>query len=234
MNLTLLDSHQPVFPHPSQAVMEPDGLLAVGGNLSPSTLIDAYRQGIFPWYQDDDPILWWSPSERCVIQMGNLHLSKSLRRTLRRQQYTVTRVQDFAAVLEACAAPRDGDSGTWITAEMAEAYIQLHQIGQAHSVEVWESEQLVGGIYGVAVGDVFCGESMFSRVTDGSKIAMAYLCHWLYQQEFRLLDCQIENPHLISMGAELMPRDEFLELLLAGRDRIHKWPKTAEPVPWPV
>ena len=132
MNLTLLDSQQPQFPNPNLAVREPDGLLAVGGNLKPSTLLDAYQQGIFPWYQDDYPILLLSPSERCVIDMDGLHLSKSLRRSLRRQQYRVTTDQSFAAVLKACAAPRDGNTGTWITEEMAEAYMQLHMLGHAH------------------------------------------------------------------------------------------------------
>jgi leucyl/phenylalanyl-tRNA--protein transferase len=225
MNLTLLDSQQPQFPNPNLAVREPDGLLAVGGNLKPPTLLDAYQQGIFPWYQDDDPILWWSPSERCVIDMDGLHLSKSLRRTLRRQQYRVTTDQNFAAVLKACAAPRDGNTGTWITEEMAEAYMQLHLLGHAHSVEVWQSEQLVGGIYGVAVGDIFCGESMFSRVTDGSKIAMAYLCKALHQLGYKLLDCQLENSHLMSMGAYLMPREEFLAELQTGNSNTLGWPQ---------
>ena len=224
MNLTLLDSEQPQFPHPRHAVKEPDGLLAVGGNLSPSTLINAYRQGIFPWYQDDDPILWWSPSQRCLIPMAGLHLSKSLVRTLRRQEYTITSDKDFAGVVQACAAPRDNDGGTLITAEMVEAYCQLHSMGQAHSVEVWDQGQLVGGIYGVAVGEVFCGESMFSRVTNGSKIAMAHLCQGLCQRGFKLLDCQLENPHLISMGASLVPRDQFLATLELCRDKQPGWP----------
>jgi len=226
MSLSLLDSEQPIFPHPSQAVREPDGLLAVGGNLSPSTLIDAYRRGIFPWYQDDDPILWWSPRERCVIDMTDLHLSKSLRRTLRRQQYTVSTDRDFTAVVSACASPRDDDNGTWITKEMAEAYIELHQLGYAHSIEVWDSQQLVGGMYGVVVGDIFCGESMFSRVRDGSKIAMAYLCGELQHLGYSLLDCQIENSHLLSMGAYLMPRDSFLSRLEQGRDLRLSWPNS--------
>jgi leucyl/phenylalanyl-tRNA--protein transferase len=227
MNLTLLDSQQPQFPHPSHAVREPDGLLAVGGNLNPPTLLDAYRQGIFPWYQDQDPILWWSPSQRCVIDMGGLHLSKSLRRTLRRQQYRVTTDQSFAAVVQACAAPRGEDNGTWINPQMADAYTQLHQLGHAHSVEVWQSQQLVGGIYGVAVGDIFCGESMFSRVTDGSKIAMTYLCHALYRLGYRLLDCQLENSHLTSMGAYLLPRSAFLAELQHGLNKTPGWPEAA-------
>ena len=226
MNLSLLDSEQPVFPHPSHAVREPDGLLAVGGNLSPATLIDAYRRGIFPWYQGNDPILWWSPSERCVIDMDDLHLSKSLRRTLRRQPYTLSTDRDFAAVVRACADPRDDDQGTWITTEIAEAYMALHQLGHAHSVEVWDSEQLVGGIYGVVVGDIFCGESMFSRVSDGSKIAMAHLCQALLPRGFSLLDCQIENSHLLSMGAYLLPRDAFLARLAEARKLSLGWPST--------
>ncbi|MDG1164776.1 MAG: leucyl/phenylalanyl-tRNA--protein transferase, partial [Porticoccaceae bacterium] len=170
------------------------------------------------------PILWWSPSERCLIDMAGLHLSRSLLRALRRQKYTITSDKDFAGVVQACAAPRDDDSGTWITAEMAEAYCRLHGMGQAHSVEVWDQNQLVGGIYGVAVGEIFCGESMFSRVTDGSKIAMANLCFGLRQRGFKLLDCQLENPHLMSMGGYLVPREEFLATLDLCRDKQPDWP----------
>ena len=223
MNLHLLDSVKPQFPDPCTAVEEPDGLLAVGGNLYPATIIDAYRRGIFPWFSDDDPILWWSPAIRCVIRPEQFHLSKSLRKCLRQNNYRVTTDTAFKRVIEACAAPRDDEMGTWIIPEMIDAYCTLHQLGQAHSVEIWNQEQLVGGIYGIAVGGVFCGESMFSGVTNGSKIAMAYLCNWLSTAGFTLLDCQIVNPHLLSVGAKSMARDKFLELLYGCRDQDLGW-----------
>ena len=231
MNLCLLDSDYPQFPHPRQAIEEPDGLLAVGGNLSPATLVDAYRQGIFPWYQDEDPILWWSPSVRCVIPIDGLNVSKSLLRSLRQQQYRISTDTDFIGVVRACAAPRDEDGGTWITEEMVEAYHKLHLKGKAHSVEVWLEDKLVGGIYGIAVGEIFCGESMFSLVTNGSKIAMAHLCRWLHQVGFVMLDCQLENPHLMSLGAQLIPREDFLPQLHCSRDKDINWP-SASAVCW--
>jgi leucyl/phenylalanyl-tRNA--protein transferase len=231
MNLCLLDADSPRFPNPNTAAEEPDGLLAVGGNLSPSTLMSAYRQGIFPWYQDDDPILWWSPASRCVLIPKQLHISRSLRRCLRQGQFRVSTDEAFAQVVEACAAPRTDDAGTWIIDEMIEAYCQLHQLGCAHSVEVWAGGKLAGGIYGVAVGSVFCGESMFSGRTNGSKVAMAYLCQWLDDQKFNLLDCQINNPHLEQMGAQSMPREQYLNWLVAHRDSGLQWPE-ARPVSW--
>lgn len=231
MNLCLLDSDSPRFPNPNTATEEPDGLLAVGGNLSPSTLMSAYRQGIFPWYQDDDPILWWSPANRCVLFPEQLHISKSLRRCLRQGQFRASTDEAFAQVVEACAAPRRDDAGTWIIDEMIEAYCQLHQLGHAHSIEVWVGDELAGGIYGVAVGSVFCGESMFSERTNGSKVAMAYLCQWLIDQGFKLLDCQINNPHLEKMGAQSMPREQYLSWLAAPGDSGLEWPE-ARPVRW--
>ena len=224
MNLTLLDSEQPQFPHPRHAVKEPDGLLAVGGNLSPSTLIDAYRQGIFPWYQDDDPILWWSPATRCVLPPSDLHCSKSLRKTLRRNDYQVTVNQAFNTVIDACSEPREDDGGTWITDEMKAAYTQLHQQNKAHSLEVWFEDNLVGGLYGVAVGSIFCGESMFSRRASASKIAMAHLCRWGLDTGVQLIDCQLVNPHLVSLGAISMDRSVFIEQLSQGRDKHLNWP----------
>lgn len=224
MDLHFLDPDSPQFPDPCTAAEEPDGLLAVGGNLEPTTIYDAYRRGIFPWFSDDDPILWWSPSVRCVIRPEQLHISKSLRKCLRQNQYHITTDTAFEQVIEACAAPRADDLGTWIIPEMIDAYSALHSLGQAHSLEVWDEDRLVGGIYGIAVGGVFCGESMFSLVPNGSKIAMAYLCHWIQSQGFELLDCQIENPHLISMGAILIPREEFLAQLAGCKDRVLGWP----------
>jgi leucyl/phenylalanyl-tRNA--protein transferase len=244
MNLCLLDADQPQFPSPNTAALEePDGLLAVGGNLLPETLLSAYRQGIFPWFQDDDPILWWSPAERCVILPDQLHISKSLRRTLRKASYSVTTDKAFAQVVRACAAPRpsgngdDGDSlqGTWIGPEMIEAYNKLHQMGSAHSVEVWQDDKLVGGIYGVAVGQIFCGESMFSAVANGSKIAISHLCKRLAQQGFVLLDCQVANDHLSRLGATSISRPAFLQLLAQVHDKQIIWPsadKMAEQIPW--
>ena len=231
MNLCLLDADSPRFPNPNTSVEEPDGLLAVGGNLNPSTLITAYRQGIFPWYQDDDPILWWSPANRCVLVPEQLHISKSLRRCLRQGQFRASTNEAFDQVVKACAAPRRGDTGTWIIDEMIAAYCHLHRLGHAHSVEVWVGDELAGGIYGVAVGRVFCGESMFSRHTNGSKVAMAYLCQWLVGQGFNLLDCQLNNPHLEKMGAQSMPREQYLSWLAAHRDSGLQWPE-ARPVNW--
>jgi leucyl/phenylalanyl-tRNA--protein transferase len=244
MNLCLLDADQPRFPSPNTAALEePDGLLAVGGNLLPETLISAYRQGVFPWFQDDDPILWWSPAERCVILPERLHISKSLRKTLRKAQYSVTTDTVFAEVVTACAMPRIEGSGgdrttieaTWIGPEMIDAYNQLHQLGWAHSVEVWQDGRLVGGIYGVAVGRIFCGESMFSAVANGSKIAIAHLCQRLAQQGFMILDCQIASNHLSSLGAISIPRESFLQQLAEVRDNHINWPSAdqmAEQILW--
>ena len=228
MNLHLLDTQAPQFPNPRHAAEEPDGLLAVGGNLAPTTLIDAYRQGIFPWFCDDDPILWWSPATRCVIRPQHYHISKSLLKCLRRHPYQITTDKAFDRVIEACAVPRVemgvAVSGTWITPEMMVAYSTLHTMGYAHSVEVWDHDELVGGVYGIASGAVFCGESMFSGVTNSSKIALAYLCKWLATNDFALLDCQIINPHLLSVGAEPMTRHVFLDLLEIYRDQQRQWP----------
>ena len=232
MNLHLLDSQAPQFPNPRHAAEEPDGLLAVGGNLAPSTLIDAYRLGIFPWFGDDDPILWWSPATRCVIRPNHYHISKSLRKSLRRHQYQITTDKAFDRVVEACAAPRVetglAATGTWITPEMMAAYSALHVMGYAHSVEVWDHDQLVGGVYGIASGAIFSGESMFSVVANGSKMALAYLCNWMAAKDFALLDCQIVNPHLLSVGAEPVARHIFLELMQTHIDEQLQWPEALE------
>ena len=212
MKLEILDPQKPNFPNPLSAMSEPDGLLAVGGNLEVATLVMAYRNGIFPWYQDTDPILWWCPSERCVIRPENFHISKSLRRTLRQERYKVTLNTSFTDVIRACAEPR-GDGGTWITEEMIRAYERLFEQSQAHSVEVWDDNKLVGGIYGVSVGKVFCGESMFSRISNGSKIAIAHLIRLMQVKGMRILDCQLSNSHLFSLGAELISRQQFISEL---------------------
>ena len=225
MNLAFLDPDEPQFPDPSAALAEPDGLLAFGGNLEPKTLVDAYRQGIFPWYQDEDPILWWSPATRCLIEPKALNISRRLLRLLRQQPYQIKTDSAFNEVVKACAEPR-GDGGTWITEEMMDAYTALHEQGQAHCVEVWDGSDLVGGIYGVHIGGIFCGESMFSRVDNGSKIAIAHLCQWMAAEGLELLDCQMINPHLLSLGAISMPRSDFLIRLRNIRDRQHKWSLT--------
>ena len=222
MSLTLLDPDSPVFPNPDQAATDPDGLLAVGGNLRPETLLSAYNQGIFPWYNQNDPIMWWSPSERCVIRPQHLHISRSLQKHIARAQFTTTLDRDFPQVIRACANRENGDE-TWITSEMIEAYEHLHQLGHAHSLEVWEGDSLIGGIYGLAIGHIFCGESMFSRGTNGSKIALVYLCQHMIKKGFELLDCQLVNQHLLTMGAESIPRKSFLSILNNNRDHSVSW-----------
>jgi len=201
------------FPPTSEALESPNGLLAWGGNLQPERLLMAYRSGIFPWYSDAQPILWWSPVPRCVIFPEKIYLSTRTRRRYNSGVYRLSADSVFAEVISACAEPRGHDSGTWITQEMVEAYIHLHQLGHAHSLEVWEGDLLVGGIYGLAMGSVFFGESMFSRRTDASKIALVALCRQLQGRGYGLLDCQVGNPHLYSMGAEELPREAFETLL---------------------
>ena len=201
------------FPPTYEALESPNGLLAWGGDLQPERLLMAYRSGIFPWYSDAQPILWWSPVPRCVIFPEKIYLSTRTRRRYNSGVYRLSADSVFAEVISACAEPRGHDSGTWITQEMVEAYIHLHQLGHAHSLEVWEGDLLVGGIYGLAMGSVFFGESMFSRRTDASKIALVALCRQLQGRGYGLLDCQVGNPHLYSMGAEELPREAFETLL---------------------
>ena len=216
--IELLDGTPPdhPFPDPAMAESEPDGLLAVGGDLHPRRLIGAYRQGIFPWYNPGQPILWWSPDPRMVLFPGRLHVSRSLRKVLRRQRFRITFDQDFAGVIRRCAAPRPGQSGTWITPEMERAYQRLHEMGVAHSVEAWQAGELVGGLYGLAQGRVFFGESMFSFVSNASKAAFATLVECLQTLDWALIDCQVHTDHLASLGAEPIPRARFLELLAAN------------------
>ena len=205
------------FPDVRLALREPDGLLAIGGDLSPQRLEVAYRRGIFPWFNHDQPILWWSTDPRAVLFPNRLKISRSLRKTLRKQVFTVTFDQAFTEVIEACSGPRNNDGmvdpGTWITPEMKQAYIQLHETGLAHSAECWQDDELVGGLYGVAIGQVFFGESMFTRVTDASKVAFAHLVKQLEQWGFSLIDCQIQSAHLESLGAESISRERFIQLL---------------------
>jgi leucyl/phenylalanyl-tRNA---protein transferase len=196
----------------------PEGLLAVGGDLRPERLLEAYRQGIFPWYSDDQPILWWSPDPRAVLFPNKLHVSHSLGKTIRRGYFTVTLDTCFRDVMQHCAGPRpqypDGD--TWITAEMLEAYTRLHEQGYAHSVETWQDGQLVGGIYGVAIGGAFFAESMFTRVPDASKVGLVFLVCQLQVWGFHIIDCQQASPHVMRFGAEEIPRRDFLNHLTAA------------------
>jgi len=198
-----------IFPNPSLA--EEDGLLAVGGDLSTSRLLLAYHNGIFPWFNDDTPILWYSPHERFVLFPNELRVSKSMRQVLKSDRFTVTSDQNFADVIDACSsAGRKGQDGTWITDDMKQAYIRLHKEGHARSVEVWKDEKLVGGLYGVQVGEVFCGESMFSKVSNASKVALISLCN---TDKYKLIDCQVYTEHLESMGARMISREEYLRIL---------------------
>ena len=201
------------FPDPALAMSEPNGLLAVGGDLSVGRLLSAYRLGIFPWYSDGQPILWWTPDPRAVLFPNHLKVSRSLRKVLRRGDYRVTLDHAFDAVMAGCAAPRADDEGTWITAEIRHAYNRLHQHGFAHSVEAWQGEQLVGGLYGVSLGRVFFGESMFTRRSDASKVAFVHLVRYLQGRGYGVIDCQVSSRHLMSLGAQELPREVFQGLL---------------------
>jgi leucyl/phenylalanyl-tRNA---protein transferase len=207
-----LDDTQP-FPPAEQALEEPDGLLAVGGSLAPHRLLNAYRNGIFPWYNEGEPILWWSPNPRLTLLPERLRVSRSLRKILRRQGFQISFDRAFEAVIEGCAAPRPNAAGTWISPEMQNAYITMHQQGIAHSVESWYDNKLVGGLYGIAIGRVFFGESMFSRRSNASKAAFAVFVQALKEWNYALIDCQIHTDHLAAFGAEEMPRSDFLSLL---------------------
>ena len=216
---------EPVFPPPGDA--EPDGLLAVGGDLAPERLVAAYAAGIFPWYGDDQHILWWSPDPRLVLRPGWLHLSRSLQRTLRRGTYQVRADTAFSEVISRCAAaPRPGQRGTWIVPDMVEAYVRLHALGLAHSFEAWEEGRLVGGLYGVSLGAAFFGESMFADRPDASKVAFARAVEWLAGQGIDLVDCQVRTEHLARFGAREIPRASFLADLaraLARPTRAGPW-----------
>ena len=216
------------FPPLALALAEPNGLLCAGGDLSPQRILEAYRNGIFPWYSPGEPILWWSPDPRMVLAPSELKISRSLRRTLRAGSYQVKLDSDFPAVIRACARTRrKGQAGTWISGEMQAAYGSLHELGFAHSVETWLDDKLIGGLYGLAIGKMFYGESMFSHVTDASKIALAHLCRHLDAQGFGLIDCQMNTPHLASLGAREITRGEFiarLRELTAIAPAHQRWP----------
>ena len=197
------------FPPLAAALKEPDGLLAIGGDLSPSRLLDAYRRGIFPWYSEGDPILWWSPDPRMVLFPDELRVTRSLGKALRNTASEIRFDTAFDDVMRGCAAPRPGQGGTWISAEMRTAYRRLHELGYAHSVETWIDNALAGGLYGVAIGAAFFGESMFTRSRDASKIAFVHLVRRLAAESYGLIDCQMHTTHLASFGAREIPRAEF-------------------------
>lgn len=216
MDITWLDPSNPNAPFPKieKALSNPEGLLAAGGDLCKTRLLNAYRNGIFPWYEDGQPILWWSPNPRGVLFTKNLKISTSLRKTLRKHQWTVTFDGDFKKTVMACAAPRSYARGTWITNEMTDAYARLHEIGHAHSIELWDQKEcLVGGIYGVLIGKMFYGESMFSFQTNASKVALVYLAAHMHHWGFPLLDCQLPSAHLASLGAESISREKYIEIM---------------------
>lgn len=211
--LTWLQRDNLSFPPLDKAMRKPNGLLAAGGDLSPERLLAAYRHGCFPWYQEGQSLLWWSPDPRTVLYPEELHISRSLRKTLRQGVFQITFDQAFKAVIEGCAAPRSYADGTWITPSMQDAYLQLHRMGIAHSVEVWQDERLVGGLYGLAMGQLFFGESMFSRVTNASKAGFVTWVEHLRERDFKLIDCQMPTQHLASLGARTISRKTFAEAL---------------------
>lgn len=215
------------FPDPRDALADPNGLLAFGGDLSPQRLLAAYTRGIFPWYSEGDPLLWWSPDPRCVFATDAVHRSRSLAKFLRKCTWQWSMNGAFDKVMRACAAPREDQQGTWITPDMITAYTNLHLLGHAHSLEVWDGGALVGGIYGVVVGRMFSAESMFSRRSNASKVALHALAKVLHARGFPLIDAQVPNPHLLRMGAREMPRAQFLERLarLAAESAPQDWPR---------
>jgi leucyl/phenylalanyl-tRNA--protein transferase len=223
------------FPALDTALDEPNGLLAAGGDLSPQRIVAAYRRGIFPWFSPGQPILWWSPDPRMVLPTGEFRVSHSLRKRVRRREFEVRVDTAFAEVIRACAdTPREGQGGTWITAEMCNAYCTLHERGYAHCVESWQDGRLVGGLYGLHLGRVFFGESMFASVTDASKVAMVHLVGLLRARNVPLIDCQQETPHLASMGARPIPRAKFagqLAQLIHSAEPADPWPVGVDPLP---
>ena len=221
------------FPDIETALREPDGLLAAGGDLSSSRLLAAYRHGVFPWFDAGQPILWWSPDPRCVLVPGRFYVSRRLKRDFRRSRVEIRFNHDFNEVIRKCAEPRISQQGTWITADMISAYGQLHEEGWAHSVETWRDGALVGGLYGLAIGKLFFGESMFSREDNASKYALFALSSHLHDRGFELIDCQVTSQHLLKLGATMMPRQEFSRILQSGCEpptRFTGWPDASLPV----
>jgi leucyl/phenylalanyl-tRNA---protein transferase len=220
------------FPTVERALRNPNGLLAAGGDLSAVRLLDAYRRGIFPWFGEGEPILWWSPDPRMVLFPSELKISRSLAKRLRRRDYEIQADTAFAEVMRQCAAPRHGQPGTWITAPIMQAYLTLHALGHAHSVETWIGGDLAGGLYGVAIGRMFYGESMFARVTDASKIAFVHLIRHLERCGFGMIDCQMKTAHLASFGAREIPRSKFtsvMEELINYRNLPGPWRLVDDP-----
>ena len=209
----LADNPEAPFPPLDQALIEPDGLLAAGGDLSPVRLLNAYQHGIFPWFNEGEPILWWSPDPRCVLYPNKLKISRSLKKTLNKAPFEIRIDTAFAEVLKACAAPREQQAGTWITDSMFNAYIKMHELGHAHSFECWQNNELVGGLYGLAIGKMFFGESMFSKQSDASKVALVHLCEYCQQNDIKLIDSQVHTSHMESMGAEMINRSDFERLV---------------------
>lgn len=221
-----LNPYDEYFPPLEMALEEPNGLLAAGGDLSPRRLLSAYRFGIFPWFSQGEPILWWSPDPRMVLFPGKLKIARSLHRTLKKHHYEIRTDSAFTSVMRACAAPRKEQSGTWIHPEMISAYTVLHELGVAHSVETWIEGELAGGLYGIALGKMFFGESMFSHVTDASKIAFVHLVKQLERWNFGMIDCQMKTRHLASLGAREIPRIDFIQLLnnlVMAPGKAEKW-----------
>ena len=209
-SIVWLEDNDYEFPPAEQALTEPDGLLAAGGSLSPEILLKAYRHGIFPWYSQEQPILWWSPDPRCVLFPENLKISRSLRKTLNKDLFVIKQDTAFRDVMLNCAKPRKDEAGTWITRDMLNAYTRMHELGYAHSIECWQDNVLVGGLYGISLGEVFFGESMFSKAPDASKVALEYLCNSVKP---KLIDVQVHSKHMERLGAEMIPRTEFIKYL---------------------
>lgn len=223
--LAWLDGNSP-FPPLNQALQSPNGLLAAGGDLSPQRLLQAYSQGIFPWYNPGEPILWWSPNPRMVLIPQQLRVTRSLAKVLRNRSYEIRVDTAFRQVMTACAAPRDAEGGSWIGPEIIDGYCELHRLGHAHSIETWINGELAGGLYGVALGKMFYGESMFTRSNDASKIAFVHLVQKLQQWGCGMIDCQMFTDHLHSFGAQLIPREQFtakLRLLIAEEAMFQPW-----------
>ena len=222
----LSDDAIDIFPDIELALDEPNGLLAVGGDLSPQRLLAAYKNGIFPWFSDDQPILWWSPNPRSVLKLDDFKISKSLKKTLSKKTFQVTMDTAFNDVISECASMRKDGFGTWITNDMLDAYKELHKLGYAHSVECWHEQKLVGGLYGLSIGHAFFGESMFTRKTDASKVAIAYLVQQLKQWQFDFIDAQVSSNHITSLGAKDISRRQFLSELqqtLKLSSRVGRW-----------
>jgi leucyl/phenylalanyl-tRNA---protein transferase len=225
MNIPWLGPNDPL-PPAERALRRPNGLLAAGGGLAVTRLLEAYSRGCFPWFNEGEPVLWWSPDPRMVLMPGELHVSRSLLKRIRHGGFSIRADTAFRDVIEACAAPRPGQSGTWLTDEMIDAYGALHVAGSAHSIETWIGGELVGGLYGVAIGRAFFGESMFARVSDASKLAFVHLVMQLQQWDFGVIDCQMNTAHLAAFGAREIPRAVFLDLVRA------QIPRLGLPAPW--